>query len=102
LVAVTANGTTYNVETAPVEKQGASQGKSTAKKVAVGSAAGAALGGILGRGIGAGIGAAIGAAGGAAEQGLSHAKRVKIESEERLDFALRSPITIQAPGSTKP
>jgi len=102
LVAVTANGTTYNVETAPVEKQGASQGKSTAKKVAVGSAAGAALGGILGRGIGAGIGAAIGAAGGAAEQGFSHAKRVKIESEERLDFALRSPITIQAPGSTKP
>jgi hypothetical protein len=102
LVAVTANGTTYNVETAPAQKQGASQGKSTGKKVAVGGAAGAALGGIFGGGLGAGIGAAIGAAGGAVEQGLSHAKRVKIESEERLDFALRSPVTIQATGATKP
>jgi hypothetical protein len=70
--------------------------------VAVGGAAGAALGGIFGGGLGAGIGAAIGAAGGAVEQGLSHAKRVKIESEERLDFALRSPVTIQATGATKP
>jgi len=99
LVSVTAYGKIYNLETDPVEKEDASRGKNTAEKVGGGAAAGTVIGVILGRGKGAGIGAAIGAAGGAVDQGLTHAKSVKVASEERLDFVLRSPLTVQMPAA---
>lgn len=102
LVSVTANGTTYALETDPVEKQGASRGANTAEKIGAGAVVGSVLGGILSRGKGAVAGAGLGAGAGAADQGLTHAKKVKIASEEQLVFALRSPLTVQvpAPGAT--
>jgi hypothetical protein len=97
LVSITADGTTYDVQTDLLEKQGASRAKNTAEKVGGGAAVGAVLGGIFGHGKGAGIGAAVGATGGAVDQGLTHTKRVKISSEERLDFTLRSSLTVPTP-----
>jgi outer membrane lipoprotein SlyB len=85
------------VQTEPVEKQGASRGKNTAEKIAGGATIGGVIGGILGRGKGAAIGAAIGGAAGVADQGLTHAKQVKIPSETRLEVTLRSPLTVELP-----
>jgi hypothetical protein len=104
LVSVTAHGTSYNVETDPAEKQGASRGKSTAEKIGGGAGLGALVGGIFGHGKGAGVGAGLGAGAGAVDQGLTHAKSVKVASEKRLDFILRNPLTVQMPAarSTSP
>jgi hypothetical protein len=104
LVSVTAHGTSYNVQTDPVEKQGASRGKNTAEKIGGGAGVGAIIGGIFGHGKGAATGVGLGAGAGVVDQGLTHAKRVKIASEERLDFTLRSPLTLQVPAarSTNP
>jgi hypothetical protein len=104
LVSVTAHGTSYNVETDPAEKQGASRGKSTAEKIGGGAGLGAIVGGIFGHGKGAGVGAGLGAGAGAVDQGFTHAKSVKVASEERLDFILRNPLTVQMPAarSTSP
>lgn len=102
LVSVTANGTTYALETDPVEKQGASRGANTAEKVGAGAVVGSVIGGILNHGKGVVTGARLGVGAGAADQGLTHSKKVKIASEERLVFALRGPLTVQVPaaGST--
>jgi hypothetical protein len=97
LVSVTADGTMYDVQTDPVEKQGASRGKGTAEKIGGGAVVGGVLGGIIGHGKGAGIGAGLGVGAGVVDQGLTHAKRVKVASEQRLDFVLRSPLTVQMP-----
>jgi hypothetical protein len=103
LVSVVAGGTTYNVQTEPVEKQGASRGKDTGKKIGGGAAIGALIGGLVGGGKGAAIGAGIGGGAGAADQALTHAKQVKIPSEARLDFTLTAALTVDLPpGSRNP
>ena len=99
LVSVTARGKAYDVQTDPVEREGDSRGKNTAKKIGGGTVVGWLLGGLLGREAGAAIGAAVGAGAGAFDQGLSHAKRVRISSEERLEFSLRNSLTVQMPVS---
>jgi hypothetical protein len=94
LVSVTAGGQTYQLETDYHERAGASRGTRTAETVGGGAALGALLGAIVGRGRGAAVGSVAGAGTGAAVEARTHGEQVKIPSETKLDFTLKSPVTI--------
>jgi hypothetical protein len=94
LVSVTAGGQTYQLETGYFDQAGASRGTRTAETVGGGAALGAVLGAIVGRGKGAAIGSAAGAGAGTAVEAGTHGQQVKIPSETKLDFTLKSPVTI--------
>jgi hypothetical protein len=94
LVSVTAGGQTYQLQTSYHEQAGASRGTRTAETVGGGAALGALLGAIVGRGRGAAVGSVAGAGTGAAVEARTHGEQVKIPSETKLDFALKSPVTV--------
>lgn len=94
LVCISANGTTYDVETGYYSKQGASRGKRTAGTIGGASALGALIGAIAGGGKGAAIGAGVGAAGGGAATVATKGEQVKIPPETKLDFTLKTPFTV--------
>ena len=88
------NGNAYNVESGYYVMQGASRGKRTAETVGGGAGLGALIGAIAGKGKGAAIGAAIGAGAGTAAQAATHGQQVKVPSETKLDFTIKSAFTI--------
>ncbi len=90
---VTVNGKPYELATNYAEVKTGGKGKETAKTTAVTTGIGAALGGIFGGGKGAAIGAGAGAATGVAVS-AARGKQLKIPSETRLDFVLRSPLPV--------
>jgi hypothetical protein len=94
LVSVNVNGEDLPVQSGYYDKLGASRGKNSAEKIGGGAGLGALIGALIGHGKGAGIGAAIGAAGGAVTQEATHGQQVTIPSEARIDFVLRSPVTV--------
>jgi hypothetical protein len=94
LVSVTAGGQIYQLETGYFDQAGASRGTRTAETVGGGAALGALLGAIVGRGKGAAIGSVAGAGAGTAVEAGTHGQPVKIPSETKLDFSLKSPVTI--------
>ncbi len=94
LVSLTVNGNAYNVESGYYVMQGASRGKRTAETVGGGAGLGALIGAIAGKGKGAAIGAAIGAGAGTAAQAATHGQQVKVPSETKLDFTIKTPFTI--------
>jgi len=94
LVSVSANGSTYNVESGYYTLRGASRGKRTAETVGGGAGLGALIGAIAGQGKGAAIGAAIGAGAGTAAQAATKGQQVKVPSETKLDFTVKSPFTV--------
>jgi hypothetical protein len=94
LVSISANGTTYDIQTGYYDKLGASRGKRTAETVGGATGLGALIGGIFGGGKGAAIGAGVGAAGGGTATAASKGEQVKIPSESKLDFTLKSPFTV--------
>jgi hypothetical protein len=94
LVSVTAGGQTYPLETGYYERAGASRGTRTAETVGGGAVLGALIGAIAGRGKGAAIGSVAGAGTGAAVEARTHGQQVKIPSETKLDFTLKSPVTV--------
>ncbi len=94
LISLNANGNTYNLETGYYDLRGASRGKRTAETVGGGAGLGALIGAIAGKGKGAAIGAAIGAGAGAATQAATHGQQVKVPSETKIDFTLKTPITV--------
>ncbi len=94
LIALTVNGNTHNVESGYYELRGASRGKRTAETVGGGAGLGALIGAIAGKGKGAAIGAAVGAGAGTAVQAATRGQQVKIPSETKLDFTLKTPITV--------
>jgi len=100
LVSLTANGTTYNLTSGYYEQQGASRGKRTAATVGGASGLGALIGAIAGGGKGAAIGAGVGAAGGGVATAATKGQQVKIPSETKLDFTLKSPFTVTLKPST--
>jgi len=93
LLDVTVNGKPYELATNYAEVKTEGKGKQTAKTTAVTTGIGAALGGIFGGGKGAAIGAGAGAATGVAVS-AARGKQLKIPSETRLDFVLRSPLPV--------
>ncbi len=94
LVSITANGTTHNVTSGYYEQQGASRGKRTAATMGGAAGLGALIGAVAGGGKGAAIGAGIGAAGGGVATAATKGQQVKIPSETKLDFTLKSPFTV--------
>ena len=101
LVSLTANGTTYNLTSGYYQQQGASRGKRTAATIGGASGLGALIGAIAGGGKGAAIGAGVGAAGGGVATAATKGQQVKIPSETKLDFTLKSPFTVTLkPGTT--
>ena len=95
LSSITAKGVTYNVETGYYNVHGASRGKRTAETVGGGAAIGGLIGAIAGGGKGAAIGAGAGAATGAGVQAVTRGPQVKIPSETKIDFTLKSPVTVK-------
>jgi len=94
LVGLAIGGQTYAVESAAVEKTGASRGKRTAATVGGGAALGGLIGAIAGKGKGAAIGAAVGAGAGTAVQAATKGEQIQIPAETKLDFTLKVPITV--------
>src|SRR5581483_78494 len=94
LVSVNAGGTVYNVESSRYEQRGASRGTRTAETIGGGAGLGALIGAIAGHGKGAAIGAAIGAGAGTAVQASTRGQQVKVAPETKIDFTLKSPVTI--------
>jgi hypothetical protein len=101
LVSVTAGGQTYQLETGYYDKAGASRGTRTAETVGGGAVLGALIGAIAGRGRGAAIGTVAGAGAGTAAEAGTHGQQVKIPSESKLEFTLKSPVTVTvSPGGS--
>jgi hypothetical protein len=94
LVGLAIGGQTFAVESAAVQKTGASRGKRTAETIGGGAALGGLIGAIAGKGKGAAIGAAVGAGAGTAVQGATKGQQIQIPAETKLDFTLRAPITV--------
>ena len=90
---VTVEGRIYEVASNYAEVKTAGKGKRTAKTTAVATGIGAALGAIIGGGKGAAIGAGAGAGAGVAVS-ATRGKKLRIPSETRLDFELRSPLPL--------
>jgi len=91
---ITVDGQAYQLATNYAEVKGDGKGGKTARNAGIGAVGGAILGGILGGGKGAAIGAGAGAGTGvvvAAARGT----KLRIPSESRLDFVLRSPLGIK-------
>jgi YMGG-like Gly-zipper len=89
-----AQGTTYKVQSGYYNVHGEARGKRTAETVGGGAGLGALIGAIAGRGKGAAIGAGIGAATGGGIQALGHGPQIKIPSETKIDFTLKTPVTV--------
>jgi BON domain len=98
LAGLTIDGTKYSAKSDYYTKLGQSRGKKTAEKVGGGAALGALLGGLIGHGRGAGIGAIIGAGAGTVDQKATQAQEVRIPSEARIDFTLKSPVSVTIGG----
>lgn len=94
LIAIGVGGQTYRVESGYYEQHGASRGKRTAETVGGGAVLGALIGAIAGHGKGAAIGSAVGAGAGTAVQVATKGPQVKVTSESKLDFTLKSSVTI--------
>ena len=90
---VTVEGRIYEVASNYAEVKTRGKGKQTAKTTAITTGIGAALGAIIGGGKGAAIGAGAGAGTGIAVS-AARGRRLRIPSETRLDFELRSPLPL--------
>jgi hypothetical protein len=94
LVGLTINGNLYDTQSGYYEQHGASRGKRTAETVGGGAVLGALIGAIAGGGKGAAIGSAVGAGAGTGVQVATRGEQVKVPAETKLDFTLRSPVTV--------
>ena len=90
---VTVEGRIYEVASNYAEVKTRGKGKQTAKTTALTTGIGAALGAIISGGKGAAIGAGAGAGTGIAVS-AARRRRLRIPSETRLDFELRSPLPL--------
>ena len=90
---ITVAGRQYQTASNYAEVKTKGKGRQTAKTTAITTGVGAALGGIFGGGKGAAIGAGAGAGVGVAVS-AARGKTLRIPSETRLDFVLRSPLGI--------
>jgi len=83
----------YQVVASYSEQKGSGEGKKTTRKIVGGAGLGALIGGLAGGGKGAGIGALSGAALGTAISAAGE-EHLKVPSETRLQFELRSAVNV--------
>ena len=95
LISLTVKGTPYNVESGYYQQHGASRSRRSAQTIGGGAALGAIIGAIAGGRKGTAIGAGTGAAAGTVAQVATKGSTVKVPSETKLDFTLKSPVVIQ-------
>jgi hypothetical protein len=95
LVSVQVKGKTYTATTNWAGQTGSSRGKRTAVGAGGGAAAGAVIGAIAGGGKGAAIGAAVGAGAGTGTAAMTGKTEVEIKAETKLNFKLKSAMTVQ-------
>ena len=86
---ITVDGQAYQIATNYAEVKGEGKGGKTARNTAIGGLGGAIIGGILGGGKGAAIGAG---AGTGVAFAAARGSKLRIPSESRLDFVLRTPL----------
>lgn len=94
LTQVTVDGQNYYVRTGLYTEQGSSRGKRSAKVIGGGAGLGALIGAIAGGKKGAAIGAGVGAGAGTAVQATTHGEQVKVPSEAKVEFTLRTSLTV--------
>ncbi len=94
LASLTADGMAYKVESGHYNVNDESRGKRTAQTAGGGAGLGALIGAIAGRGKAAAIGAGAGAAAGGGIQASGHGPQIKTPSETKIDFTLKTPITV--------
>jgi len=99
LSGVTIAGNTYDTDATTYQQKGTSRGKRTAETVGGGAVLGGLIGAIAGHGKGAAIGSVIGAGAGTAAEAGTKAPPVRVSSETKLDFTLRTPILVTLPPS---
>lgn len=99
LSSVTVAGNTYDTDTTTYQQKGASRGKRTAETVGGGAVLGGLIGAIAGHGKGAAVGSVIGAGAGTAAEAGTKAAPVRVSSETKIDFTLKSPIAVTLPPS---
>src|SRR5262245_52288093 len=90
----TSDGQDISIQTDSFERQAEESHKQDAAKVGGGAALGAIIGAIAGGGKGAAIGAAAGGGAGAGGVLLTRGKEARLPSETRINFRLRTPVTI--------
>jgi len=90
----TSDGQNVAIQTDTFERHAADSHREDAEKVGAGAAIGAIIGAIAGGGKGAAIGAGVGGGAGAGDVLLTRGKAATIPSETRINFRLRSPITL--------
>ena len=95
LETVTANNSSYDVQTSSVSRSLKGKGKRTATFIGGGAGGGALIGGLAGGGKGALIGAALGAGAGTAGAAYTGEKEIVLPAESALSFTLTEPVTIK-------
>ena len=95
LETVTANNSSYDVQTSSVSRYLKGKGKRTATFIGGGAGGGALIGGLAGGGKGALIGAALGAGAGTAGAAYTGEKEIVLPAESTLSFKLAEPLTIK-------
>jgi hypothetical protein len=87
-------GQSYALDSSEFKVKGPNKGGRTAGSAITGALFGAIIGGAAGRGEGAAIGAGAGAVAGTAASAASSGPGVWIPSEARVDFHLKTPLTV--------
>jgi hypothetical protein len=90
----TSDGQTVTVETESFERRADTSHQEDAMKVGGGAIIGAIIGGIAGGGKGAAIGAGVGGGAGAGDVLLTRGKPARLPSETRINFRLRTAVTL--------
>ncbi|MHB8654906.1 MAG: BON domain-containing protein [Terriglobia bacterium] len=97
LAGVSIAGSDYDVASTTYSQLGASRGKRTAETVGGGAVLGGIIGAIAGHGKGAAIGSVIGAGAGTAAEEATKAPPIRVPSETKIDFTLKTPIRVTLP-----
>lgn len=99
---ITIRGTSYSIDTSPVDLTQKGKGKRSATMIGGGAGAGALIGGLAGGGKGAAIGALAGGGAGTAGAAMTGNKELTIPAESALSFKLAQPLTIRPQSSEMP
>jgi hypothetical protein len=94
LVAIRADGNTYNISTKTIASKGDSHKNRNLGFIGGGGAGGALIGGLAGGGKGALIGGLIGAGAGTAGAAATGKKDISIAAETRMLFVTSAPVTV--------
>ncbi len=94
LSSIEVNGTSYDISTSSITRQGQSHKKRNTVAIGGGAAAGAVIGAIAGGGKGAAIGAGAGAAAGTGGAALTGKQDITLAAETILTFRLKQPVSI--------